>query len=151
MGDIRNELSNEAPSEQSPYEESVEKSVSRRDAPTSDEWKGEDRIEEIIEELQGRDLNQVVASAAWRDRAGLRELVSMHGGCAVVEIVKSRLIDAMIDGRRRGSIRSWRYFIGALEDHATRCDLMRRGERPGDVFGAHRRASLAKMEVVAHG
>lgn len=151
VGDIRNELPNEAPSEQSPYEESVEKSVSRRDAPTSDEWKGEDRIEEIIEELQGRDLNQVVAPAAWRDRAGLRELVSMHGGCAVVEIVKSRLIDAMIDGRRRGSIRSWRYFHRALEDHATRCDLMRRGERPGDVFGAHRRASLAKMEVVAHG
>ncbi|WP_020085698.1 hypothetical protein [Hyphomicrobium zavarzinii] len=147
-GDIRKRLTYEAPSEQFPYEGSIsyQESASRRDAPTPHEEKGEDGIGEIVDDLRRRDLNRVVASPVWRDRGGIKHLVDVHGASAVIEIVKSRLIDAMIDGRRRGSIRSWRYFIGALEDHATRCDLMRRGERPGDVLGAHRRAPSMKMD-----
>lgn len=153
VGDIRNRLPHEAPSEQSPYEESIshQESASRRAAPTSVGCDDEDWIGEVVEGLQARDLNQVVAPFVWRDRAGLKDLVEVHGAPAVIETVKSKLTDAIIDGRRRGSIRSWRYFFGAIEDHAMRCELMRRGERPGDVFGAHRRPAPVKMEVVGHG
>jgi hypothetical protein len=140
VGDIRSDSLDEASSKQSSYE----RYSSQREAKALDRSSDDDELCGMITELRARDLNGVIAARLWRDRSGFTELVRGFGACAVTQVIKARLVEAVIDGRASGSIRSLGYFCGALEDDKIRRDMERRGERPGDVWGAHRRCSESR-------
>ncbi|MGE0022879.1 MAG: hypothetical protein AB7S70_04520 [Hyphomicrobium sp.] len=133
VGDIRRHTLDEASSKHLPHE-----STFRGEDESTSDRSGDDGLTGAIADLRERDLNGVIALRLWRDRAGFAALVHEFGASAVTEVIKVRLLDALIDGRASGSIRSLEYFRGALLDDSNRREMHRRGERPGDVFGVHR-------------
>jgi hypothetical protein len=137
VGDLRSDSLDEASSKHLSHE----RYSSQGPAPTSDGRSDDEPLSEIIAKLRERDLNNVIAARLWRDHSGFTDLIGAFGACAVSQVIKVRLIDAIVDGRAPGSIRSLNYFHGALVDDRTRREMERRGERPGDVLGAHRRCS----------
>lgn len=143
VGDIRRDTLDEASSKHLPHERYASQEGSR----TSDR-SDDDGLSALIAGLQERDLNGVIASRLWRNRAGFAELVGRFGASAVTEVIRARLLDAVIDGHLSGSIWSLSYFCGALEDDEIRREMEHRGERPGDILGAHRHCSHSRNRAV---
>lgn len=100
----------------------------------------DDGLGVLLADLKRRDLNGVIAVGVWRERVGLHRLIASYGIAAVAEVVSSTLHGSLIDGRRAASIKTWAYFIDALDDHKRFAEMARNGERPGDIFGMHRRS-----------
>ena len=81
----------------------------------------------------------VLAKEVVADEAGLRRLRRRHGSDALATI-KRVLVRAMCDGMGIGSITSWGYFNGPIDDDRRAAEMQRLGLRPGDCFGNWRAA-----------
>ena len=90
-----------------------------------------------IAELKRADRARVLSAAVLKDHAGLARLLARDANA--VEVIRSKLIGAMIDGPPVASIRSWSYFDGAIKDERAANELAQLGLSPGDCFGAHKR------------
>ena len=78
--------------------------------------------------------SHVIAPKLYRDPDGLKELLRKYGPDAL-NTIRTWLVSAVIDGGKVGKIKSWDYFVGALEDERRAAELKAQGMRPGDCPG----------------
>ena len=90
-----------------------------------------------ISEIKQADGSKVLSPAVLKDHAGLERLLARDAN--VVTVIRRILTRAMIDGLLVGSIRSWSYFEGPIEDERAANEFEQLGLPPGDHFGAQKR------------
>lgn len=102
-----------------------------------------EHAEEIAEELRNADIAGALA-APLLTPAGIRgylALIPRHGAVARVAVM-AKLAGFAIDGVPPGQVWTWEFFNGPIADEAKLTSMVERGERPGDVFGFHRKIKL---------
>ncbi len=103
------------------------------------------KIADALSDIKKADAARAVSAKLYRHHAGLSKLLDEYGMVAV-DTIRACLVSAAIDGGKVGRIKSWSFFIGALDDERDAAEREALGIRPGDCPG-WRNAKVGKSHA----
>lgn len=92
------------------------------------------RMTAAFRDIKAADHALVIAPMLYRDAKSLEDLIEEFGPAAL-DTIRACLADAAINGGEVGKIRTWSYFVPALDDERRAVELRAKGLRPGDCPG----------------
>jgi hypothetical protein len=89
--------------------------------------------------LVENDPAKTLAPKLLRDAWALRKFLDKHGGEPALHVMIHILWRHAVDGKPKGSVKSWRYFEGAIAEVRHKDEMSDLGVKPGAAFGTQKK------------